>query len=89
MNNISPKKILISALFLLILTCCASSSNSRISNFYIEETPNKISKNLLKDISSSVQRYDFHIFYQNSQSKNISNFLEGAKSAFFFPKIFK
>lgn len=89
MNNISPKKILISAMLLLILTCCASSSNSRISNFYIEETPNKISKNLLKDISSSSQRYNFYIFYQNSQSKNISNFLEGIKSAFFFQKSIK
>ena len=89
MNNISPKKILISAMLLLILTCCASSSNSRISNFYIEETPNKISKNLLKDISSSSQRYNFYIFYQNSQSKNTSNFLEGIKSAFFFQKSIK
>ena len=89
MNNISPKKILISAMLLLILTCCASSSNSRISNFYLEETPNKISKNLLKDISSSSQRYNFYIFYQNSQSKNISNFLEGIKSAFFFQKSIK
>tara|TARA_B100001093_G_scaffold44867_5_gene38026 strand:+ start:17952 stop:19112 length:1161 start_codon:yes stop_codon:yes gene_type:complete len=89
MNNISPRKILISAMLMLILTCCASSSNSRISNFYIEETPNKISKNLLKDISSSSQKYNFYIYYQNSQSKNISNFLEGIKSAFFFQKSIK
>lgn len=88
MNNISPRKILISAMLMLILTCCASSSNSRISNFYIE-TPNKISKNLLKDISSSSQKYNFYIYYQNSQSKNISNFLEGIKSAFFFQKSIK
>jgi hypothetical protein len=89
MNNISPRKILISAMLMLILTCCASSSNSRISNFYIEETPNKISKNLLKDITSSSQKYNFYIYYQNSQSKNISNFLEGIKSAFFFQKSLK
>ena len=89
MNNISPRKILISAMLMLILTCCASSSNSRISNFYIEETPNKISKNLLKDITSSSQKYNFYIYYQNSQSKNISNFLEGIKSAFFFQKSIK
>tara|TARA_B110000305_G_C19454795_1_gene650227 strand:- start:2383 stop:3519 length:1137 start_codon:yes stop_codon:yes gene_type:complete len=79
-------KTSISVIILLILTCCASTSNSRLTNFYFDESPNKISKSLLKSISASSQRHDLTVFYSKDDSKRIEKFLEGIKSAYFFQK---
>lgn len=79
-------KTSISIIILLILTCCASTSNSRLTNFYFDESPNKISKSLLKSISASSQKYDLTIFYTSDDSRKIDNFLEGIKGAYFFQK---
>ncbi|MDA9636196.1 hypothetical protein N9T42_00635 [SAR86 cluster bacterium] len=79
-------KTSISVIILLILTCCASTSNSRLTNFYFDESPNKVSKSLLKSISTSSQKYDLTIFYTNNDSKKIDKFLEGVKGAYFFQK---
>jgi hypothetical protein len=79
-------KTSISVIILLILTCCASTSNSRLANFYFDESPNKVSKSLLKSISTSSQKYDLTIFYTNNDSKKIDKFLEGVKGAYFFQK---
>lgn len=79
-------KTSISVIILLILTCCASTSNSRLTNFYFDESPNKVSKSLLKSISASSQRYDLTIFYSKDDSKRTEKFLEGVKGAYFFQK---
>jgi hypothetical protein len=79
-------KTSISIIILLILTCCASTSNSRLTNFYFDESPNKISKSLLKSISASSQKYDLTVFYADDDSRKIDKFLKGIKGAYFFQK---
>ena len=86
MNSITPKKILFISAVLLILTCCATTSNSRIINFYGDDNPNDISKKLLRSISASSQTKDFHLIYFNDDTNKTNIFLEGARTSFFFQK---
>ena len=86
MNSITPKKILFISAILLILSCCATSSNPRITNFYGNENPNNISKKLLKSITDSSQTRDIHLIYFNDSTNKTNMFLEGARTSFFFQK---
>ena len=86
MNSITPKKILFISAVLLILSCCATTSNSRIINFYGDDNPNDISKKLLRSISASSQTKDFHLIYFDDETNKTNIFLEGARTSFFFQK---
>ena len=86
MNSITPKKILFISAILLILSCCATTSNSRIINFYGDDNPNDISKKLLRSISASSQTKDFHLIYFDDDTNKTNIFLEGARTSFFFQK---
>ena len=86
MNSITPKKILFISAVLLILSCCATTSNSRIINFYGDDNPNDISKKLLRSISASSQTKDFHLIYFDDDTNKTNIFLEGARTSFFFQK---
>ena len=86
MNSITPKKILFISAVLLILSCCATTSNSRIINFYGDDNPNDISKKLLRSISASSQTKDFHLIYFDDNTNKTNIFLEGARTSFFFQK---
>ena len=86
MNSITPKKILFISSVLLILSCCATTSNSRIINFYGDDNPNDISKKLLRSISASSQTKDFHLIYFNDDTNKTNIFLEGTRTSFFFQK---
>ena len=86
MNSITPKKILFISAVLFILSCCATTSNSRIINFYGDDNPNDISKKLLRSISASSQTKDFHLIYFDDDTNKTNIFLEGARTSFFFQK---
>lgn len=86
MNSVTPKKILFISAILLILSCCATSSNPRITNFYGNENPNDVSKKLLKSITDSSQTRDIHLIYFNDSTNKTNMFLEGARTSFFFQK---
>ena len=86
MNSITPKKILFISAVLLILSCCATTSNSRIINFYGDDNPNDISKKLLRSISASSQTKDFHLIYFDDDTNKTNIFLKGARTSFFFQK---
>ena len=86
MNSITPKKILFISAVLLILSCCTTTSNSRIINFYGNDNPNDISKKLLRSISASSQTKDFHLIYFDDDTNKTNIFLEGARTSFFFQK---
>ena len=86
MNSVTPKKILFISAILLILSCCATSSNPRITNFYGNENPNDVSKKLLKSITNSSQTRDIHLIYFNDSTNKTNMFLEGARTSFFFQK---
>ena len=84
MNSTTPKKILSLSIILLILSCCASTSNPRISSFYQDNNPNDVSKKLLRNISSASQNKDFQLFFFGEESIKTKKFLEGAPSRNFF-----
>ena len=63
MNSKTPKRIISIVLILLILSCCASTSNPRISNFYDNNEPNDVSKKMLRSISAANQKKDFKIIF--------------------------
>ena len=86
MNSTTPKKILSLSIILLILSCCASTSNPRISSFYQDNNPNDVSKKLLRNISSASQNKDFQLFFFDEESIKTKKFLEGARTSFFFQK---
>ena len=86
MNSITPKKILFMSAVLLILSCCATTSNPRIIDFYGDDNPNDVSKKLLRSISASSQTKDFHLIYFNDDTNKTNIFLEGARTSFFFQK---
>ena len=86
MNSVTPKKILFISAILLILSCCATSSNPRITNFYGNENPNDVSKKLLKSITDSSQTRNIHLIYFNDSTNKTNMFLEGARTSFFFQK---
>ena len=86
MNSVTPKKILFISAILFILSCCATSSNPRITNFYGNENPNDVSKKLLKSITDSSQTRDIHLIYFNDSTNKTNMFLEGARTSFFFQK---
>ena len=86
MNSITPKKILFISAVLLILSCCATTSNSRIINFYGDDNPNDISKKLLRSISASSQTKDFHLIYFDDDTNKTNIFLKGVRTSFFFQK---
>ena len=86
MNSITPKKILFISAVLLILTCCTTTSNPRIIDFYGDDNPNDVSKKLLRNISASSQSKDFHLIYFNDDTNKTNIFLEGARTSFFFQK---
>ena len=86
MNSITPKKILFISAVLLILSCCATTNNSRIINFYGDDNPNDISEKLLRSISASYQTRDFHLIYFDDDTNKSNIFLEGARTSFFFQK---
>ena len=86
MNSVTPKKILFISAILLILSCCATSSNPRITNFYGNENPNDVSKKLLKSITDSSQTRDIQLIYFNDSTNKTNMFLEGARTSFFFQK---
>ncbi len=86
MNSITPKKILFISAVLLILSCCTTTSNSRIINFYGNDNPNDISKKLLRSISASSQTKDFHLIYFDDDTNKTNIFLKGARTSFFFQK---
>ena len=86
MNSITPKKILFVSAVLLILTCCATTSNPRIIDFYGDDNPNDVSKKLLRNISASSQIKDLHLIYFNDDTNKTNIFLEGARTSFFFQK---
>ena len=86
MNSKTPKRIISIILILLILSCCASTSNPRISNFYDNSEPNDISKKILRNISAANQKKDFKIIFFNDSSNKTKIFLEGIRTSFFFQK---
>ena len=86
MNSKTPKRIISIILILLILSCCASTSNPRISNFYDNSEPNDVSKKMLRNISAANQKKDFKIIYFSDSSNKTKKFLEGATTSFFFQK---
>ncbi len=86
MNSKTPKRIISIILILLILSCCASTSNPRISNFYDNSEPNDVSKKMLRNISAANQKKDFKIIYFSDSSNKTKKFLEGVTTSFFFQK---
>ena len=86
MNSKTPKRIISIILILLILSCCASTSNPRISNFYDNNEPNDVSKKMLRNISAANQKKDFKIIFFSDSSNKTKKFLEGARTSFFFQK---
>ncbi len=86
MNSITPKKILFISAILLILSCCATTSNPRITNFFGNDNPNDISKKLLQSITASSQTKHIHLIYFNDDTNKTNMFLEGARTSFFFQK---
>ena len=86
MNSKTPKRIISIILILLILSCCASTSNPRISNFYDNSEPNDISKKILRNISAANQKKDFKIIFFSDSSNKTKKFLEGTRTSFFFQK---
>ncbi len=86
MNSITPKKILFISAILLILSCCATTSNPRITNFFGNDNPNDISKKLLQSITASSQTVHIHLIYFNDDTNKTNMFLEGARTSFFFQK---
>lgn len=86
MNSKTPKRIISIILILLILSCCASTSNPRISNFYDNSEPNDVSKKILRNISAANQKKDFKIIFFSDSSNKTKKFLEGARTSFFFQK---
>ena len=86
MNSKTPKRMFSIILILLILSCCASTSNPRISNFYNNIEPNDISKKMLRNISAANQKKDFKIIFFSDSSNKTKKFLEGARTSFFFQK---
>ena len=86
MNSITPKKILFVSAVLTILSCCTTTNNSRIIDFYGDDNPNDVSKKLLRSISASSQTKDFHLIYFNDDTNKTNIFLEGARTSFFFQK---
>ena len=86
MNSITPKKILFISAVLLILSCCATTSNPRIIDFYGDDNPSDVSKKLLRSISASSQTKDFHLIYFDDDTNKTNIFLEGARTSFFFQK---
>ena len=86
MNSKTPKRMFSIILILLILSCCASTSNPRISNFYDNIEPNDISKKMLRNISAANQKKDFKIIFFSDSSNKTKKFLEGTRTSFFFQK---
>ena len=86
MNSKTPKRIISIILISLILSCCASTSNPRISNFYDNSEPNDVSKRILRNISAANQKKDFKIIFFSDSSNKTNKFLEGARTSFFFQK---
>ena len=86
MNSKTPKRIISIILILLILSCCASTSNPRISNFYDNSEPNDVSKKILRNISAANQKKDFKIIFFSDSSNKTKIFLEGIRTSFFFQK---
>ena len=86
MNSKTPKRIISIILISLILSCCASTSNPRISNFYDNSEPNDVSKKILRNISAANQKKDFKIIFFSDSSNKTKKFLEGARTSFFFQK---
>ena len=86
MNSKTPKRIISIILILLILSCCASTSNPRISNFYDNNEPNDVSKKMLRNISAANQKKDFKIIFFSDSSNKTKKFLEGTRTSFFFQK---
>ena len=86
MNSKTPKRIISLILFLLILSCCASTSNPRISNFYENVEPNNVTKKLLRNISAATPKENIQIIFFSDSSNKTRKFLEGARTSFFFQK---
>ena len=86
MNSNTPKRIIPLVLILLILSCCASTSNSRISNFYENIEPNNVTKKLLRNISAATPKENIQIIFFSDSSNKTRKFLEGARTSFFFQK---
>ena len=86
MNSKTPKRIIPLVLILLILSCCASTSNSRISNFYENIEPNNVTKKLLRNISAATPKENIQIIFFSDSSNKTRKFLEGARTSFFFQK---
>ena len=86
MNSKTPKRIISIILISLILSCCASTSNPRISNFYDNSEPNDVSKKILRNISAANQKKDFKIIFFSDSSNKTKKFLEGTRTSFFFQK---
>ncbi len=86
MNDKTPKRIICLFLILLILSCCASTSNPRISNFYENNEPNNVSKKLLRNITAANQKKDFQFLFFDDSSNKTKKILEGARTSFFFQK---
>jgi len=86
MNSTTPKKILFISAILLILSCCATTSNPRITNFFGNDNPNDISEKLLQSITASSQTKHIHLIYFNDDTNKTNMFLEGARTSFFFQK---
>mgnify|MGYP001157573265 FL=1 len=86
MNSKTPKRIISIILILLILSCCASTSNPRISNFYDNNEPNDVSKEIIRNILAANQKKDFKIIFFSDSSNKTKKFLEGARTSFFFQK---
>ena len=89
MNSITPKKILFISAVLIILSCCTTTSNPRIIDFYGDDNPNDVSKKLLRSIYTSSQTKYFHIIYFNDDTNKTNIFLEGARTSFFFQSFSK
>ena len=86
MNSNTPKRIIPLVLILLILSCCASTSNPRISNFYENIEPNNVTKKLLRNISAATPKENIQIIFFSDSSNKTRKFLEGARTSFFFQK---
>ena len=86
MNSKTPKRIIPLVLILLILSCCASTSNPRISNFYENIEPNNVTKKLLRNISAATPKENIQIIFFSDSSNKTRKFLEGARTSFFFQK---
>ena len=74
MNSKTPKRIISIVLILLILSCCASTSNPRISNFYDNSEPNDISKKILRNISAANQKRILKLYFLVIRQIKLRNF---------------